>query len=180
MNVQMTYTAMISAVIMAFVIGCGGERGREKSSPSPLAPSPAVTNSAEAKVAALEKDVAKLRTEVRQLRQRVEMAEKMRLRHGMPPVQHRPGMLEPEDVRNAEFRARQSARQNGPDAAKRGVPPAGWQDPATMTPEQRRAWHEERRKLREERHRKVLEEHRREKVSEPGKQTTTNTKKENQ
>ena len=43
-------------------------------------------------------------------------------------------------------------------------------DPAEMTPEQRRAWHEERRRMREERMREKA-------ISESGKQTETKTEK---
>lgn len=124
--------AALAVMAVAFVAGCGVEREGENSSPSPLTPNPAVTNSAEEKVAALEKDVAKLRNEVQQLRRRIEVDAKMRRL--------------PENLRSDDFRARHSARRNG-SSAMRDAPSEGGQNPATMTPEQRRAWHEERRRM---------------------------------
>lgn len=128
----MRNAALIAVMAVAFVAGCGGEREGGDSSSSPSTPSPAVTKSAEGKVAALEKDVANLRAEVQQLRRRIEVDAQMRRL--------------PENSRSDEFRARHSVRRSG-SSAMRAVPPGGGQDPATMTPEQRRAWHEERRKM---------------------------------
>lgn len=103
----------------------------------------------------------------------------MRSRPDQPPFSHQPGSRASEDARLDEFRARHSARRNDP-AMMRGGRPAEWRNPASMTSEQRRAWHEERRRMREESRLKMLEEQRqREKISESGKQTT-NMKKENQ
>lgn len=172
--------AVLAAMTASFVAGCGGE-GEGKQSSSPATPNSAASGPSAERVAALERDVAKLRADVQQLRHRIEMGEKMRQRQDGSQFPHRPGVRTPEDLRKEEFRMRQSTRRNDLDVTRK-APPEGWQDPATMTPEQRRAWHEERRKLREEKRRKMLEEveaHKREKISESGKQETANTRKEN-
>ena len=182
MNMLKRWAAVVAAVTLAFVAGCGGEKDESADSEAKTdsVGKQAVSESlvVTGKIAALEKEVARLRAELHQLRHRVEEEAKMRSRQDQLPPSHRPGSRVPEDLRHDEFRARHSARRNDP-AMMRGGRPAEWQDPASMTPEQRRSWHEERRRMRDEMHRKMLEERQRAKISESGKQTT-NTKKENQ
>ena len=171
----MRFVWALAAVTAALIAGCGGEGG-DDSPPEPSTSSSTVPNPSAEKVAALEKDVAKLRLEVQQLRQRIEIDAKMRSRSGMPPYPYQPGGRRPEDMRGGGFR-RHPVQPRDPDSTRDN--PADRQDPATMTPEQRRAWHEERRKMREERRQKMLEERNREKkISSSGKQTTTKTKEE--
>ena len=181
---KMTCAAIFAAAVVLFVAGCGGDgadqqqdrsTGNNAVSAEKAVPANGAAVSAD-RVAALEKDVVKLRNEVQQLRHWIEVDAKMRSRNGMSPYSRQPGSRNPEDLRDAEFRARHFARRNG--SAASGNPAAERQDPATMTPEQRRAWHEERRKMREERRQKMLEERKREKISESGKTTSQNNTKE--
>ena len=119
----------IVAVSLVFVSGCG-EAGRQDASTE--------------KIAALEKDVARLRNEVRELRHRIEVDAKPRSRTAMSPFPNRPG--HPDIGASGDLR-------NGKSPLPR---PIMREDPAKMTPEQRRAWHEERRRLREERKRERM------------------------
>lgn len=177
---RMIDAAAIAAAVVFFVAGCGGERPDPP--PKQAAGKTAVSADKAAipanRVAALEKEVARLRNEVQQLRQRIEVdAKMMHQRNGMPPYRHQPGVGGPDGFREGEFRPRHFTRRNG-GAEMRGNPTAERKDPAEMTPEERRAWHEERRKMREERRQKMLEERNRMKISDQGKQTTNNRKEE--
>lgn len=143
--------AVVAATMVAFVAGCGGEgAGKQEVS---------TQNPSAEKIAALEKDVARLRNEVQLLRHQVEVEAKMRSRAAMPSFSRRSGRPGPdgrfpEDMQNGEFPPRR--------------PPVMREDPAKMTPEQRRAWHEERRKM--------IEERKRGKISNQGKQANPDTK----
>jgi len=130
---------IVAAILFSFVVGCG-DANRQGASAE--------------KIAALEKDVAGLRKEVRELRHRIEVDEKTRSRSAMSQSHHRPGLPAigaPEDLRNGKLPLPR---------------PVMREDPAKMTPEQRRAWHEERRRMREER--------KRERMSDSEKQLQTN------
>ena len=178
MNVKKRWSVVVAAVTMAFIAGCGGDGDEHPQEPVAGKVTESAGNAAGKadKIATLEKDVARLNGEVQQLRRRIEIDAKMRSRPGMPPYPYQPGGRRPEDVRGGGFR-RHPVPPRDPDSTRDN--PADRQDPATMTPEQRRAWHEERRKMREERRQKMLEERNREKkISSSGKQTTTNTKEE--
>ena len=136
---KMTRVSIVVAVSLAFVAGCG-DADRHGTSAE--------------KIAALEKDVARLRNEVRELRHRIEVDAKARSRSATPLLPHRsvqPDRGAPEDLRNGKLPLPR---------------PVMREDPAKMTPEQRRAWHEERRRMREER--------KRERMSDSEKQLQTN------
>lgn len=167
---RMTHAAMIVAAAVFLVAGCGGERAdqppKQKEPQTVVSGDKDKTSVSAEKIAALEKDVAKLRAEVRQLRQRIEMDARMRSRHGMPPYPRQPGVGGPDGSSDGELRPRRFTRRDASSAMR--------QDPATMTPEQRRAWHEERLRMREERRQKIPEG--REKISEHGKPTSQNNK----
>lgn len=183
---RMTYATLIAVAITLIVAGCGGEGGEQKNQVADMSAASAghVAVPSE-KIATLEQDVMKLKTEVQQLRHRIEVDAKTRSRHGEPTYPRQQGSRNPEDLRDAEFRARHLGRRNG--SATSGNPAAARQDPATMTPEQRRAWHEENRRMREELSRMTPEQRRvwrekrrrmreksseREKTSESGKQAS--------
>ena len=142
---RMTRAAVIAAVTLLFVAGCGA-RDQEQQGSSSSTPNGSATGPSAERVAALERDVAKLRAEMQQLRHRIEIDEKMRQRHDGSQLPHRSGVRTSDDLHKEAFRMRHSARRNG-SAAMRDAPPEGAQDPATMTPEQRRAWYEERRRM---------------------------------
>lgn len=145
--------AVVAAVELAFVAGCGdADAGKQEPSAERLA--------------ALEKNVSMLIGEVRALRHQVEKDAMMRSRPAMQQQTHRqnrpaPYVRSPVDMRSHEKMRNGELTQRSPAMRK---------DPADMTPEERRAWHEERRRMREER--------RRAKISESGKQTNPETQKE--
>lgn len=154
MSANVAFVAVVASVALAFFAGCGGDNAEKKQKTSEDAE----------KIAALEKDVAKLRGEVHDLRRRFEMDAKARSRSAMKTFPNRPDRpgpyaLTPEERHNLEALRNQEYLRNGGKPPRR---PIMREDPANMTPEQRRAWHEERRRMREERMRS--------KISEPGKQ----------
>ena len=137
--IKMACVFIVVAVSLVFVAGCG-EADRQGASAE--------------KIAALERDVARLKNEVRELRHRIEVDAKTRSRPAMSQSPHRPEQQSigtQEDLRNGKLPFTRPVLRD---------------DPAKMTPEQRRAWHEERRRMREER--------RRERMSDSEKQTQTN------
>ena len=153
MEVKISCAVAAVALVIALVAGGGcADSGRKDDA------------SAE-KIAELEKDMSRLKGEVRELRHRIEMEAKMHPPAAMRQSHHRPGRPEPY--------ARGTEEPQDPKNMRKGEfpqrhPPMMREDPAKMTPEQRRAWHEERRRMREERMRQ--------KISEPGKQTNPQSK----
>lgn len=141
-RIKKASVSIVAIVSLAFVAGCGDVNRLDASAE---------------KIAALEKDVARLRNEVRELRHRIEVDAKTRAHTAtsqLPQWSGRPGI---------------GASGNGRNAQSPLARPEMREDPAKMTPEQRRAWHEERRRVREER--------RRERMSDSEKSTKTNTNK---
>lgn len=179
MQKLMLKLGILMALNAVFIVaGCGGDGRTDASAADNAAGAPGKSAALAGKVASLEKDVARLRNEVQQLRHRIEVdAKMMHSRRGMAPYRRQPGVGGPDGFREGEFRPRHFTRRNG-GAEMRGNPTAERKDPAEMTPEERRAWHEERRKMREERRQKMLEERNRMKISDQGKQTTNNRKEE--
>lgn len=145
--------AVVAAVGLAFFAGCSGADTEKQD------------KSAE-RLAALEKDVSMLIGEVRALRHQIEKDAKMHSRPAMQRLPLRQNRLTPH-VRDSEGMRNSENLQSG-ELPMRSQ--ATRKDPANMTPEERRAWHEERRRMREER--------RRSKISESGKQTNPETQKE--
>ena len=126
---KMACMSIVVAVSLVFVAGCG-DADRQGASAE--------------KVAALEKDVARLKNEVRELRHKIDVEAKTRPRSAMSQLPNRSGQQAigaPEDLRNGRLPLPR---------------PMMREDPAKMTPEQRRAWHEERRRMREERRRERM------------------------
>lgn len=155
-NIKMLCAAAAVAAAVAFVAGCSCKDADRKN------------DALAEKIAELEKDMSRLKGEVRELRHRIEMEAKMHPPAAMRQSPHRPGRPGPY--------ARGTEEPQDPKNMRKGEypprhPPMMREDPAKMTPEQRRAWHEERRRMREERMRQ--------KISEPGKQTNPETKGEN-